>query len=75
MKIEDRIINYISNENIATYELSGVRANPSIESVKQGVKIARENNCDFILAVGGGSVIDAAKSIINSFDSFVELNL
>ena len=63
----DKIINYISNENIAIYELSGIRANPSIESVKQGVKIARENNCDFILAVGGGSVIDAAKSIAVSY--------
>ena len=48
----DKIINYISNENIAIYELSGIRANPSIESVKQGVKI------------GDGAVI-GANSFVN----------
>jgi alcohol dehydrogenase YqhD (iron-dependent ADH family) len=44
-------------------ELSGVKPNPSIISVREGITICRENKVDFILAVGGGSVIDCAKAI------------
>lgn len=49
--------------NISYKELSGIKPNPSIESVRAGIKIMDENNLDFVLAVGGGSVIDAAKGI------------
>lgn len=48
---------------ISYKELSGIKPNPSIESVREGIKIMTENNLDFVLAVGGGSVIDAAKGI------------
>lgn len=41
-------------------------ANPKIEDVEKGLKIFRENNCDFVIAVGGGSVIDTAK-LVNIF--------
>ncbi|MDR2661229.1 MAG: iron-containing alcohol dehydrogenase, partial [Lactobacillaceae bacterium] len=44
-------------------ELSGIEPNPKIESVRKGIQIAKENNVKVILAVGGGSVIDAAKII------------
>ncbi|MDR3242036.1 MAG: iron-containing alcohol dehydrogenase [Lactobacillaceae bacterium] len=47
-------------------ELAGVEPNPKIESVRQGVELARSNDVDVILAVGGGSVIDAAKVISGS---------
>lgn len=43
--------------------LRGVRANPTFDLVKEGVRIVKENKIDFILAVGGGSVIDTAKCI------------
>ena len=42
---------------------SGFTANPLYEDVKCGVKVFRKNKCDFIVAIGGGSSIDAAKGI------------
>lgn len=45
------------------YELSGISPNPKISSVRDGVSICREHEIDVILAVGGGSCIDAAKNI------------
>lgn len=44
-------------------EFSGVMPNPTLDKLEEGRIIARENNIDFILAVGGGSVIDYAKSV------------
>ena len=49
--------------DIRIHELFGISPNPSIDFVKQGVRICQENRVDFILAVGGGSVIDCAKMI------------
>ena len=43
--------------------IRGVRANPTFDLVREGVRIVKENRIDFILAVGGGSVIDTAKCI------------
>ena len=40
-----------------------IRANPTRDNVMDGAKKARENDCDFIVALGGGSVMDGAKSI------------
>lgn len=45
------------------YELSDIIPNPETGKVYEGIKICREKNIDFILAVGGGSVIDSAKAI------------
>lgn len=44
-------------------EDGGVMPNPTLEKLYEGAKIARENNVDFILAVGGGSVCDYAKAV------------
>ena len=44
-------------------ELGGVRPNPRSGLVYEGIEICRKENVDFILAVGGGSVIDSAKAI------------
>ncbi|MCK4936517.1 MAG: iron-containing alcohol dehydrogenase, partial [Elusimicrobiales bacterium] len=44
-------------------EHSGVKSNPVLSHTQEGIKKARENNCDMILAVGGGSVIDEGKAI------------
>ncbi len=41
----------------------GVMSNPTRDKMEEGIKIARENNIDFILAVGGGSVVDYAKAV------------
>lgn len=44
-------------------ELSGIEPNPKIASVRQGVDLIRQHEIDVILAIGGGSVVDAAKVI------------
>lgn len=59
----DEIINSLNENGIVFTELSGVEPNPKMTLVKEGVKICREKNIQFILAVGGGSVIDSAKVI------------
>ena len=50
-------------EGITYVELSGIQPNPTDDRVYEGIEIARKENVDFILAVGGGSVIDTAKGI------------
>ncbi|GAA3319215.1 hypothetical protein GCM10020331_025200 [Ectobacillus funiculus] len=45
------------------FELGGVKPNPRVSLVREGVSLCKEHNIDFILAVGGGSVIDSAKAI------------
>ena len=44
-------------------ELGGVQPNPVLSTVRKGIDLCRQENVDFILAVGGGSVIDSAKAI------------
>lgn len=44
-------------------QFCGIESNPSIETAARGVQAAKQNHCDAIVAVGGGSVIDAAKAI------------
>ena len=59
----DKIIASLKKENIQVFELGGVKPNPRVSLVREGINICRENNIDFILAVGGGSVIDSSKAI------------
>lgn len=59
----DKIVESLKKYDVDFIELGGVEANPKIELVRQGVELVKESNVDFILAVGGGSVIDSAKSI------------
>lgn len=59
----DRVIKSLKDKGIEIIELGGVKPNPRLSMVREGIKICRENNINFILAVGGGSVIDSAKAI------------
>ena len=59
----DKMIKLLDDAGIGHVELGGVVPNPRLSLVKEGVKICREQNVDFILAVGGGSVIDSSKAI------------
>ena len=59
----DRVINSLKENNIEYFQISGVKPNPRLSLVKEGIKLCREKNINFILAVGGGSVIDTAKAI------------
>ncbi|MCR5490969.1 MAG: iron-containing alcohol dehydrogenase [Bacilli bacterium] len=57
----------LKENGIEFAELSGVRANPTAEKAREGLRLAREFKADSILAIGGGSIIDTAKSIANGF--------
>ncbi len=59
----DRVKASLEKENISYIELGGVRPNPRSGLVYQGIELARKEAVDFILAVGGGSVIDSSKAI------------
>lgn len=61
--IYDKIISEIKKCGINHCEISGVRPNPCISKVKEGIAVAKANSVDIVLAIGGGSVIDSAKSI------------
>ncbi|MGB4004871.1 MAG: iron-containing alcohol dehydrogenase [Halanaerobiales bacterium] len=58
-----RIKGELEKNNIEVFELDGVEPNPRLSLVRKGVEIAREEEIDFVLAVGGGSTIDSAKAI------------
>lgn len=57
----DRVLDELSKANFEVYELSGIEPNPRIESVRKGVAICKQKDIDVLLAVGGGSTIDATK--------------
>ncbi len=57
----DRVLEKLHNAGAEVFELSGIEPNPRIESVREGVKICKEQSIDVILAVGGGSTLDASK--------------
>lgn len=59
----DRVCASLKDAGLEHVLLGGVVPNPQLSMVKKGVELCREENVDFILAVGGGSVIDSAKGI------------
>ena len=59
----DRVKASLDAEDLFHVELGGVVPNPHLSKVREGIALARENRVDFLLAVGGGSVIDSAKAI------------
>ncbi len=59
----DRVKSSLEQEGIYAVELGGVQPNPRSGLVYRGIELCRKENIDFLLAVGGGSVIDSAKAI------------
>jgi len=59
----DRVKDSLTQESIEFIELGGVKPNPRSGLVYEGINLCRKENIDFILAVGGGSVIDSSKAI------------
>lgn len=59
----DKICGLLTDGGIAFKKLGGVVPNPRLSLVHEGIKLCREEGIDFILAVGGGSVIDSSKAI------------
>ena len=59
----DKICGLLQAEGIPFVQLGGVVPNPRVSLVRKGIALCRQEGVDFILAVGGGSVIDSAKAI------------
>lgn len=59
----ERVKKSLTEHNVSFVELGGVIPNPRSGLVYKGVEICKDEQVDFILAVGGGSVIDSAKAI------------
>ncbi len=59
----DKVIKLLKDGGLEIVEQGGVKPNPVLSHVREGIKICRDAKADFILAVGGGSVIDSAKAI------------
>lgn len=57
----DKVIEEMQKAGLEVFELSGIEPNPRIESVRKGAQMCKEHNIDVLLAVGGGSTIDATK--------------
>ncbi|MBC6971563.1 iron-containing alcohol dehydrogenase [Bacillus sp. Xin] len=61
--IYDNVIAILKEIDAEIFELTGVEPNPRLSTVNKGIQICKENDIQFILAVGGGSVIDCTKAI------------
>lgn len=61
--VYDKVVASLKASGIEIIELGGVMPNPRLDLVNEGIKLAKENKIDIIIAVGGGSVIDSAKAI------------
>ena len=58
-----KVESHLLENGISYRELNGIRPNPVAEKVREGVALAHKENVDYLLAIGGGSVIDTAKAI------------
>ncbi len=61
--IYDELITILKEVGKTVTEFTGIMPNPTYRKVQEGAKLAKENQIDFILAVGGGSVIDCCKIV------------
>jgi alcohol dehydrogenase YqhD (iron-dependent ADH family) len=59
----DRVYRSLDGSGVSYVSLGGVAPNPRLAKIHEGIALCRKENVDFILAVGGGSVIDSAKAI------------
>jgi alcohol dehydrogenase YqhD (iron-dependent ADH family) len=61
--IYDQVKNSLTEAGLSVIEHPGVKSNPLLSHVREGIKLAQENEVEVVVAVGGGSVIDSAKAI------------
>jgi alcohol dehydrogenase len=59
----DKVLGYLKDNGAEAVVYDKIQPNPLVEHVEEGARVARENQCDFVLGLGGGSTIDSAKSI------------
>ncbi len=61
--VYEQVLNSLKEAGVEFVELPGVKSNPMLSKAKEGIELARSKKADVVLAVGGGSVIDTAKTI------------
>lgn len=61
--VANKVLSLLDEHSISYEIFSEVKPNPTIANVKKGLKVAKKYHCDYLIAVGGGSVIDTAKAI------------
>lgn len=61
--IYDELVQLLKQAGKTVFEFGGIMSNPTYAKVQEGAALVRENKIDFILAVGGGSVIDCCKIV------------
>ena len=61
--VYDKVVTALEAAGKTVFEVPGVMSNPTADKLREGAKVARENDVDLILAVGGGSTIDYAKGV------------
>lgn len=66
MGLYDQVVRLLKNEDIKIIDFGGIDPNPRIESIREGADLCKKHNVDLVLAVGGGSTIDAAKGIASA---------
>ncbi len=59
----ERVAGYLGDNGVDTVVYDKIQPNPVLEHVMEGAGVAKENGCDFVVGLGGGSTIDSAKSI------------
>lgn len=59
----DRVYQALSSAGAPPVVYAGIGSNPTLEAVNAGIALARNEHCDYVVALGGGSVMDAAKAI------------
>ena len=61
--IYDEVVTLLKEAGKNIFEFNGIMSNPTYAKVLEGAKIVKDNQIDFIIAVGGGSVIDCCKIV------------
>ncbi len=59
----DRVTKNLKEKGIKWFDLTGVQSNPVVSKVREGIEIVRQNDLSFVVALGGGSVMDTAKAV------------
>lgn len=62
--VYDAVMKQLSLAGAEVYNFAGVESNPRVSTVRKAAKMCKQENIDFVLALGGGSVIDCVKAII-----------
>ncbi|MFB4168980.1 iron-containing alcohol dehydrogenase [Virgibacillus sp. JSM 102003] len=71
--VYDEVMNQLSKINAEVVELAGVEPNPRVSTVRKGIEICKNEGIEFVLAVGGGSTIDATKAIVTGAKTDIDI--